>query len=129
VQSYTFATKKKANIFRVDPDRKILCRVTGDEPVTPVSYFLSQNYPNPFNPTTTITYQIYRTSDVQLKIYNTLGQEIRNYSFTNQKDGKYKIVFDSFGLSSGTYFYKLIASDIQSGEVLFTDSKTMQFVK
>jgi aminopeptidase N len=129
VQSYTFATKKKANIFRVDPDRKILCRVTGDEPVTPVSYSLEQNYPNPFNPSTTITYQIYRTSDVQLKIYNTLGQEIRNYSFTNQKDGKYKIVFDSFGLSSGTYFYKLIASDIQSGEVLFTDSKTMQFVK
>ena len=129
VQTFNFITKQKANIFKVDPDNKILCKITGDEPVTPVSYSLSQNYPNPFNPSTTITYQILRTSDVQLKIYNMLGQEIRNFSYVNQKDGKYKIIFDSFGLSSGTYFYKLTATDTKSGEVLFTDSKSMVLVK
>ncbi len=65
----------------------------------------------------------------QLKIYNMLGQEIRSFSYVNQKDGKYKIIFESFGLSSGTYFYTLTASDIKSGEVLFTDSKSMVLVK
>ena len=129
VQTFNFITKQKTNVFKVDPDNKILCKITGDEPVTPVSYSLSQNYPNPFNPSTTITYQILRSSDVQLKIYNMLGQEIRNFSYINQKDGKYKIIFDSFGLSSGTYFYKLTATDTKSGEVLFTDSKSMVLVK
>lgn len=129
VQTYNFLTKQKINIFKVDPNNKILCKITGDEPVTPVSYSLSQNYPNPFNPSTTITYQILRSSDVQLKIYNMLGQEIRNFSYENQKDGKYKIIFESFGLSSGTYFYKLTATDTKSGEVLFTDSKSMVLVK
>lgn len=129
VQTFNFLTKQKTNIFKVDPNNKILCRITGDEPVTPVSYSLSQNYPNPFNPSTTITYQILKSSDVQLKIYNMLGQEIKNFSYTNQKDGRYKIIFESFGLSSGTYFYKLTATDTKSGELLFTDSKSMVLVK
>lgn len=128
-QSFSFLTKEKPSAFKIDPDRKILCKVTGDEPITPVSYTLYQNYPNPFNPSTTIAYQIFKTSDVQLKIYNMLGQEVRSYIYTNQKDGKYKIVFDSFGLSSGTYFYKLIATDIKSGEILFSESKSMQLIK
>lgn len=129
VQSFTFSTKEKPNTFKVDPANKILCRITGDEPVTPVSFSLSQNYPNPFNPATTISYQILRTADVQLKIYNMLGQEIKNFSYQNQKDGRYKIIFDSFGLSSGTYFYRLIATDTKSGEILFSDSKSMVLVK
>lgn len=129
VQTFSFITKQKTNTFKIDPDKKILCTITGDETVTPVSYTLFQNYPNPFNPLTTIKYQILRSSDIQLKIYNMIGQEVRNYSYVNQKDGKYKIVFDSFGLSSGTYFYKLIATDTKSGDVLFTDSKAMVLVK
>jgi len=129
IQTFSFTTKGRPNSFKVDPDRKILCAIKGDEPVTPVSYSLAQNYPNPFNPSTTITYQVFRTSDIRLTVYNMLGQEIRNYSFTNQKDGKYKITFDGFGLSSGTYFYKLLATDTKSGELLFSDSKSMTLVK
>lgn len=129
IQTFNFITKEKPIVFKIDPENKILCKIIGDEPVTPVSYSLSQNYPNPFNPSTTISYQILRSSDVQLKIYNMIGQEIRNYSYLNQKDGKYKIIFDSFGLSSGTYFYKLTTMDTKSGEVLFSDSKSMVLVK
>ncbi len=128
-QSFNFLTKQKPSVFKVDPDKKILCKITGDEPVTPVSYSLSQNYPNPFNPSTTITYQVFKSSDIQLRIYNMLGQEVKNYFYSNQKDGKYKIIFDSFALASGTYFYKLIAMDNKSGEVLFTDSKSMSLIK
>lgn len=129
IQDFSFITKEKPSAFKIDPDKKILCKITGDEPITPVSYTLYQNYPNPFNPSTTISYQIFRVSDVQLKIYNMLGQEIKNYTYPNQKDGKYKIIFDSFGLASGTYFYKLTAADIKSGEILFSDAKSMQLIK
>jgi len=128
-QNFSFVTKEKPSAFKIDPDKKILCKITGDEPIVPVSYNLYQNYPNPFNPSTTISYQIFKTSDVQLKIYNMLGQEIKNYIYTNQKDGKYKIIFESFGLASGTYFYKLTATDIKSGELLFSDTKSMQLIK
>ena len=36
VQTFNFITKQKTNVFKVDPDNKILCKITGDEPVTPV---------------------------------------------------------------------------------------------
>ena len=126
---YNFLLKEKPAAFKIDPNKKILCKITGDEPITPVSFELSQNYPNPFNPSTTITYQVLRSSDIKLKIYNTLGQEIRSYFFANQKDGRYKILFDAFGLASGTYFYTLTAADTKSGELLFSESKSMQLIK
>jgi len=129
VQSFNIQLRKSPVGFKVDPSRKILCDITGDETPVPVSYSLSQNYPNPFNPATTISYQIFKSSDVQLKIYNSIGQEIRNYSYLNQRDGTYKITFDGIGLSSGIYFYKLIATDTKSGDVIFSDSKSMMLVK
>ncbi|MBS1514600.1 MAG: T9SS type A sorting domain-containing protein [Bacteroidetes bacterium] len=128
-QTFNFLLKEKPAAFKIDPNKKILCKITGDEPITPVSFELSQNYPNPFNPSTTITYQVLRSSDIKLKIYNTLGQEIRSYFFANQKDGRYKILFDAFGLASGTYFYTLTAADTKSGELLFSESKSMQLIK
>jgi len=46
--------------------------------VIPVSYSLYQNYPNPFNPSTIISYAIPENSKVTLKIYDVLGQEVKN---------------------------------------------------
>ena len=44
--------------------------------VIPKEYLLSQNYPNPLNPSTTIKYSIPKSSQVSLKIFNTLGEEL-----------------------------------------------------
>ncbi|UCE18936.1 MAG: VCBS repeat-containing protein [Gemmatimonadota bacterium] len=89
------------------------------ESQTPAEYALSQNYPNPFNPYTEIRYQI---PDVRLpahttlKIFNTLGQEIRRLVDEPQETGYYTVTWDGrdehgHPVSSGVYFYQIVAED------------------
>ncbi len=78
-----------------------------DVSAMPKEFELSQNYPNPFNPTTTIEYQIAQTSNVNLKIYNSLGQKVSTLVSTEQTAGTYKVVWDASEFSSGIYFYEL----------------------
>ncbi|MBS1491872.1 MAG: T9SS type A sorting domain-containing protein [Bacteroidetes bacterium] len=95
------------------------------EPVSLVSSFqLKQNFPNPFNPTTKISYDIKSASFVSLKIYNSTGKEVTELVNRVQTQGSYSINFDagSYGLASGTYFYKLT-----SGTESIT--KTMLLIK
>jgi N-acetylneuraminic acid mutarotase len=82
----------------------------------PMEYSLKQNYPNPFNPTTTIKYDLPNTSEVVLRIYNTLGQEVATLTNETQTAGEKSIVWDGrdkFGkqVSSGVYIYRLEAGD------------------
>jgi hypothetical protein len=90
-----------------------------DENSIPVQFELSQNYPNPFNPTTTIKYSIPENSYVSLNIYNILGQEVSELVNNYQASGSYSVNFNSSGLSSGIYFYKLTAgSNTQVNKML-----------
>ncbi len=72
-------------------------------------FVLHQNVPNPFNPTTTITYELFAPSSVELIIYNMLGNEITRIRYDNQPAGMHKYIFNAseFDLSSGTYLYRL----------------------
>lgn len=74
---------------------------------TPSAFTLSQNYPNPFNPETRIDYDVPRAGDVQLKVYNLLGQQVAVIVDGYQQAGKYTARFDAGKLSAGVYFYKL----------------------
>ncbi len=78
----------------------------------PVEYVLGQNYPNPFNPTTTIDYSIPRAGNVDLKVYNLLGQEVATLAHGMHSAGHFSVVFDAKGLSSGVYFYTLRAGNV-----------------
>ncbi len=89
--------------------------------VKPEKYFLT-NYPNPFNPKTVIYYTIPEASDVKISVYNTVGQVIKEYSFSKQSPAAYQVDFDGSNLSSGMYFYK-----IQAGN--FYEVKRMMLVK
>jgi|WetSurMetagenome_2_1015567.scaffolds.fasta_scaffold72625_2 photosystem II stability/assembly factor-like uncharacterized protein len=82
---------------------------TGTE--VPQNYSLSQNYPNPFNPSTVIKYQIPANTNVVLKISDITGKEISTLVNEKQTAGTYEATFDASALSSGIYFYRIIAGD------------------
>ena len=75
----------------------------------PTEYALSQNYPNPFNPSTVINYSLPSASDVSLKIYNTLGQEVATLVNGYQEAGRFNVTFNASNLASGIYIYRINA--------------------
>ncbi|MDP3148503.1 MAG: M14-type cytosolic carboxypeptidase [Ignavibacteria bacterium] len=83
----------------------------------PNEFQLYQNYPNPFNPSTVISWQLAVGSDVTLKIYDVLGNEIATLVNEVQQAGKHSTTFDATNnnqlttnkLASGIYYYRLQA--------------------
>ena len=79
--------------------------------IYPESFKLYQNYPNPFNPNTTIRFNLQKAANIELSLFNVLGERVStllNQSF-NEGEHEYKLKGDN--LSSGIYFVRL-----QSGE-------------
>lgn len=96
--------------------------------VVPAKFNLSDNYPNPFNPTTNISFSIPMALDVQINIYNVLGQRVATFNEGQLNAGTYNVRWngrDQMGnpLASGIYFYELKAGD------QFKQIKKMTFVK
>ncbi|KUG25452.1 hypothetical protein ASZ90_004728 [hydrocarbon metagenome] len=79
----------------------------------PVDFSLKQNYPNPFNPSTTIEYSIPSRNHVTLKVYDVLGKEVTTLVSDTKPSGNYQVSFDANNLSSGVYFYRIIAGNFQ----------------
>jgi len=87
--------------------------ITGvDEPNNiPSSFLLHQNYPNPFNPSTVISYDLPLKSLVVLKVFNTLGQELRTLVDEEQDAGHRNLRFDAANLPSGMYVYRMAVTN------------------
>jgi len=86
---------------------------------SPIEFALSQNYPNPFNPGTVIRYQLPVASQISLKVFNVLGNEITTLVNDYKPAGSYDVDFNSANLSSGVYFYQLKAGTfIQTRKML-----------
>lgn len=76
---------------------------------------LNQNYPNPFNPVTSISYQLPGSSNVTLRVFDILGNEVAILVNESQTAGSYSVNFDAAQLSSGIYIYQLaVESFIQT---------------
>lgn len=80
-----------------------------DERIT--DYNLFSNYPNPFNPSTKITFQLPESEFVNLRVFNSLGQEVKILVNRFIGKGKYSVTFDASNLPSGIYIYKLQAGN------------------
>ena len=93
----------------------------------PVKYTLENNFPNPFNPQTKIQYSIPENAVVQLIIYDALGRQIAELVNEKQEAGFYSKTFEGQNLSSGVYFYRLIAQT--QGKNIFTQIKKMVLIK
>ena len=76
-------------------------------------YKLWQNYPNPFNPSTVIYYSIPKGGTVILKVFNSLGQDIKTLINGYKQAGTYEINFNASDLSSGVYFYRLSTDAVE----------------
>ncbi len=90
--------------------------------IAPNNFLLYQNYPNPFNPITTIRYDIAGLAEVDLTIYNLLGQKIKTLVNEIKQPGQFEVSFDATSLPSGIYVYQ-----IKSGNYL--SSKKMLLIK
>ncbi len=93
----------------------------------PSDFILSQNYPNPFNPSTTIEFNLPKKSNVTIKIYNLLGQEVQTLVNQQYSAGNYRVEWDgksSNGVqtSSGIYLYRLETDS-------FSETKKMLLLK
>ena len=78
---------------------------------SPSAFTLYQNYPNPFNPGTVINFTLLNRNKVTLNIYDIMGRQVCTLLNEDKPAGTYSINFDSkkYNLSSGIYFYRLIA--------------------
>jgi hypothetical protein len=75
----------------------------------PTNFSLRQNHPNPFNPSTTILYELPERSNVLLKVFNVVGEEIATLVDGVEEAGRRSVEFDAAGVPSGTFVYRLQA--------------------
>jgi hypothetical protein len=75
----------------------------------PTEFLLSNNFPNPFNPSTKIKYSIPQSSNVVIKIFDVLGNEIETLVNEEKPTGTYELMWNAANLPSGVYFYQLKA--------------------
>jgi len=98
----------------------------GDSPntgeVQTPDVFRITNFPNPFNPTTKIYFTLLEAGNVNVEVFNSVGQSVKKLLNEFKSPGSYILDFDGSGLSSGLYFYR-----IYSGK--YTETKKMLLLK
>lgn len=77
----------------------------------PNDYNLSQNYPNPFNPSTSFTYSLKQSGDVQISIYDASGKEIKSLVNGYRNAGNYLVRLNAADFASGIYFYRIVTNN------------------
>ncbi|MFZ1290550.1 MAG: PQQ-dependent sugar dehydrogenase [Melioribacteraceae bacterium] len=116
-QISTFGIDNEKNLFFADYQsggiyKFVAENINAIDLELPAKFELAQNYPNPFNPTTKINYSIPKTETIhknfiQLKIYDSLGQEVSTLVNEIKDPGNYETTFNASSLVAGIYFYKL----------------------
>lgn len=119
-QTFKIPFAQSVSNIEFDPNDWLIAKATlnlvdvenQDSPINKFS--LSQNYPNPFNPSTTITFTIAKRGIVNLKIFNSLGKEIKTLLSKELGPGQHIVHFNASSLASGIYYYKIISETYSS---------------
>jgi hypothetical protein len=91
--------------------------------VSPVfEYQLAQNYPNPFNPSTVISFTVAKRSNINLAVFNILGEQVAILINEMKDAGNYQVEFNAVDLPSGMYVYRFEAEN-------FVSTKKMMLLK
>jgi hypothetical protein len=105
----------------------VVVDVAAEHPLQPASFKLHANYPNPFNPSTVIGYRLSVGSEITLRIFNVLGQEVRTLVSGQRSAGQHSVTWDGRDnagrtVASGVYLYRLKADG-------FVQSRKMMLLK
>lgn len=120
-----YITSRSANINTQLTTLGVVCEtgISSNEPnMISSSYSLAQNFPNPFNPVTKIQFNIPKSSDVRLTIFDAVGKEISVLVGENMEAGVHTAIWDGTNFSSGVYYYR-----IETGE--FSETRKMILMK
>jgi hypothetical protein len=88
----------------------------------PEMFTLKQNYPNPFNPKTNIKFDVAKSSDVKILVYDVIGRIVQTLVNERLQQGTYIVTFDGSMLNSGVYFYRLTTNE-------YSETKKMLLMK
>lgn len=96
-----------ANMQAAQQKYGVFTSVKSDLNNIPTNFTLDQNYPNPFNPSTNISFGLPERSNVVLKVFNTLGEQVAELVNESLEAGTYYYNFNAANLTSGVYVYSL----------------------
>ena len=125
-EAHLLADGQKVELSVTEPEVRYQL-FTGDEAYLqgirddqlPEEFTLKPNYPNPFNPITTIRYSLVEDSQVNLEVYNVLGQRVATLVNENQDAGWHSVQFDGSRLATGTYMYRLVTGgQVKTGKMM-----------
>ena len=92
--------------------RVVIINPTGVEKKTmAIEFRLDQNYPNPFNPKTNISFELPEESNVKVRVFDILGNEVLTLVNSRLEAGRHEITWNASDYSSGIYFYRLETKD------------------
>ena len=120
IHPYRLVTKIKPAMVELDPANWVLKKskdvsgISDEHPAVISKYYLEQNYPNPFNLSTVIGYNLSQNSEVELIIYNMLGEKVTTLVAENQTAGNHTINWDASEFPSGVYYYRINANEFQA---------------
>ncbi|PJA26445.1 MAG: hypothetical protein CO189_10940 [candidate division Zixibacteria bacterium CG_4_9_14_3_um_filter_46_8] len=97
---------KVANTSR--PATEVIAERNG---IIPSQFGLADAHPNPFNAQTNITFGMPTAGNVNLDIFNLMGQKVATLVNGNMEAGQHTVTWDAANFSSGIYFYKLTAGE------------------
>lgn len=121
-------SKAYYRLKQVDLDGTIKVLKVVEVDLNTISDFsLMQNYPNPFNPSTKINFNLKVDSNIKLKLFDALGQQVTLLSSGTFSKGLHSMSFDFSNYSGGVYFYQMEATGVDGSN--FTSVKKMIYLK